>query len=596
MEQMEQKARVDAIRALNPKMSIRAACAEVRVNHANYLRWSKVVAAGGPKAAEKKGRKPKWDITDADKQLLKWFQAWTKSFALSAEYFAEYGMTGTSPLPACPHPAPSQKLAGMIRHEMDRGGRWDTRLPKALRNASRLSKAEESYIRGEKAYNNEQLSTRRLMVIRDFHPVTGEIEEFDMWAGAGYCSDDVSPEQPWQSEGEDGPRVNRQMLATHCIYSRRWLAAQALARDGDAYTKVDIADHIRGIVEEVGLPYYWSFERGPWQNTFIDGVPVETGWTDEPCVWGGLSGLFRVRHKFRPQHKTIEGAFGPLQRRMRGRALSVGSRSREGDNERATKIMTAAGKGNAEALRYLWNITDAADAVWEQMEAMGERPQRREFLDGAMVSPNALWAQTYQRRPLAASDAWMLHPIKECRVIIKQRITISLKGYGRFDFACVSRGELPLMDNGHRLLVAFHPGRPEEGAALFNGDTRATYNRDGMRFGEFLGTARYLKPVVMEDFTGTGDYSAGRRARQAVNSEIRTAKATLGGVVRISRRADGLGNALAISRGASAAPAPMPAPPARAAAPASIFDHVPDSEPETAAEPQALYMPEYTHA
>lgn len=584
MEQLELKSRVDAVRAMHPELSIRAACAQAGVNHANYLRWTRIVESGGPKAPAKKGRPAKWTVSDADRNCLRWFMAWTESFALAAEYFEEYGRTGTAPLPNCPHPRPSTELCAQIAAEQRRGGRWDTRLPKLLRNAARLTKAERDYIRGQKAYNDGALSTRRLMVIRDFDPVTGLIQDIPMWAGCGFCSDDVSPEQPFTAIGEDGPRVNRQTLATHDIYSRRWLGLMCLGREGDAYTKVDQAEHIASIVRECGLPYYWSFERGPWANTFIDGLRVPSGWADEETVWGGLSGLFRVRHKFKPQHKTIEGAFSDLQRRMRGRSVSVGSRSRA-ENERATKIVTAAQRGNEEALRYLWNINDAAETIWQQMEGMNGREMRREFLEGAMARPNDLWELTYRPRPLAASDAWMLLPIKEARVITKQRISISLKGYGTFDFACVARGELPLMDNGHRLLVAFHPGRPEEGAQLFNGDTRAQYNRDGLRFGEHLGTARYLPAVPMEDFTGSGDYSAARRARQAVSSELRTAKASLGGVVKLSRRADPLGNALQIASGnAAPAPAPVPAPPVAAAR--SVFAHVPDTREPLAEAPE----------
>lgn len=582
MEQMELKARVDALRTVNPGLSIRAACVAAGVDPANYRRWQKLAENGGPREGKKKGRPVKWEWTQSEALLLKWYLGWTESFTLAVEYLIEYGTTGASPLPACPHPRPSAEFAEALQNERRRGGRWDTRLPKSLRSACRLTAAERALIRGEKAYNNESLSVRRLMVVRDFCPVTGAVREFDMWAGCGYCSDDVSPEQPFTSDGPEGERVNRQTLATHDVYSRRWLGVLAVARPGDAYTKVDQADHIASVIHESGLPYYWVFERGPWANTFIDGIRLPSGWADEETVWGGLSGLFRVRHAFKPQTKTVEGAFATWQRRMRGRATSVGAESRGARMEKATNLMTAAQAGKEDALRLFWDMAEGTESFWQQMEAINAREQRREFLNGGMASPDALWAQTYQRRPLAASDAWMLLPIKETRVITKQRISVTLKGYGTYDFACVCQGELPLLDNGHRLLCAFHPDKPEEGARIFNGDLRAEFNRDGMKLGEAIGTARYLPAVPMADFTGTGDHTAQRRARAAVRSELRAAKATIGGVVRESRRADGMGNALRISTGGSEAPAPaLPVPPR--ATTRSIFSHLPAEEPaETA--------------
>jgi hypothetical protein len=576
MEQMQLKSHVDVVRAMNPGISVRAACAQAGVNHASYLRWVKVVETGGPRAQGKRGRPAKWPaLTDDERRCLKWFAAWTESFAMAAEYFVEYARTGASPLPRNPWPAPafgsaaaSPHLAEMIHHEMQRGGRWDTRLPLPLRNAARLTDAERRMIRGEKQYNDAALSTRRLMVIRDFNPDTGEIEDITMWAGAGYCSDDVSPEQPSQSESANGPRLNRQTLATCDVYSRKWLGLLAVNRDGDAYTKVDQADHIASIIAQCGLPYYWAFERGPWQNDFIDGVRLESGWgeaaAESTLRWGGLCDLFHVRHKFKPQHKVIEGAFSYLQARMRGRALGVGSVKR-GELERATKVVSAAMRGNEDALRLIWNGADKADELWRQMEAMNDREQRREFLDGAAAKPNDLWAGTHKSRALPAAEAWRLLPIKECRVVIKQRISITLKGYTRFDFRCVDGRSLPLLDNGHRLLVAFHPDTPEAGAHIFNGDMRQDYNRDGFKFGQFIGLAPFLPPAVMEDFTGTGDFTASRQARGAVSASLRVFKGNHGGVVRVDRAADGLGKSLHRSNDpdstgrAAAVPVPPPA-------------------------------------
>jgi hypothetical protein len=565
MERQRLAASVDAILSTEPSLSVRAACLRAGVSHASYLRW-KAEPNPDDRAPAKKGRPPRFVLAEGDSLALRWLAAWTQSTPLALEYAGTWVATGTCPLPSPPHPAPSAELGALISAERARGGRWDTRLPRAVLAACRLSAGERAMIRGQKAANDGALSVRRVMTIRDWD-AEGGIRDIQLLAGYGYVSDDVSIEQPFTAAGPEGTAVNRQCLATRDVYSGRWLGVMALSREGDAYTKVDIADHMASVIAECGLPYYWALERGPWENDFIDGVRVEAGWGREDGErWGGLDAIMRIRRKFKPQHKTIEGGFAYLQSRLRGRSTGVGS-ERTGELERATRIVSAAKRGNEEALRALWSIAEAADEVWQQMEEDNARAKHREFLSGYAV-PNELWQATYTRRAIPTGDLWRLLPIKACRVVIKQRVSITLTGYGRFDFAAVD-GSLPLLDNGHRLLVAFHPGRPEEGAQLFNGECRSSLNRDGIRWGEYLGTGEYLAPVPMEDFTGTGDYSAHKRARQAVQSELRAAKATTGGVVSVARRADAMGRVLQHATGGTGRPdsAATPAPEPRRSAP-----------------------------
>lgn len=579
-----------------------AACLRAGISIAKYGRWKEKLAAPPAVpvpavervrvervAGKRRGRPRAHVMSENDQNCVAWFFSWTGSFPLAVEYFIEFGETGTSPLDKNPHERPEAKAVVWLSAQRQRGGRWAARLPKWLRRIASLTDDQQRMIRGEKQYNSGSLTVHTKLTFVDFD-CHGLIKEFQMWAGCGFCSDDVSPEQPSQSETADGPRLNRQTLATIDIYSRKWLGLFVVNREGDAYTKVDQADHISSIVRTYGVPYWWDFERGPWQNDFIDGVKLPSGWHDEIERWGGLGALFHVNHKFKPQNKVIEGAFKYLQMRMRGRALGVGS-ERTGERERATKIVSAAGRGNEEAMGLIWNSEEKASALWQQMEAMGAMDVHRQALNGGcFAKPNDLWEQTKQLRALRPDEEWMMQPMKVCRQIVKQQVSITLKGYNRFSFRCVDHG-LPLLSPGHRLLVAFHPDRPEEGACLFNGDLRGRFNRDGFKFGEFLGVAPPVFAVPMANFTGTGVFGHHREARGVVSTSLRTFGGNHGGVVRVQRASDGLGKTLFANNaeGNDHLPkgkAPAPAPPLRRTR--SIVDLMSDDTPaaRTPAQPR----------
>ena len=95
---------------------------------------------------------------------------------------------------------------------------------------------------------------------------------------------------------------------------------------------------------------------------------------------------------------------------------------------------------------------------------------------------------------------------------------------------------------GHRVLVAFHPGRPEEGCHVFNAEPSNDRNREGWKFGELMLIAQMAADAPQFSFTER-EKSLHRRknASAAVSTEFRA----IGGGAQPHKRSearDGNGN------------------------------------------------------
>lgn len=567
---MDKELSVRSVRSLMASngLSLRAACAQLGESPENVRRWERELSA--PESAKNPGGRPaKWVLSEPDRWRLRWLVAATDSLPLAIERFVEWAQRGTCPLPVSRYciglnaalgTAPD--AAGLAAHfaalmAQGRSRRWDNQIPKVIRQACALTRLERAELRGPRAANDEAFKRQRTMEVRVLNAEGVPVLQ-PIYAGMMFCSDDMSGNEIYAT----GQGLNRQTLCTHDVFSRKWLNLNLVGRRGDAYTLVDIADMFRAVITAVGLPFWWVLERGPWENDFVNGCAVPVGWCDrEGMRWGGLDALFRIERKFLPQGKTIEGAFDYLQSRTAGHSMSVGRR--RGINEHVSKLVERAKDGNEEALRYIWGAGEAAEVIWREMMADNAKPKRRAFLGDKPAVPNDLWAATFQRRELPQSDAWRLLPVKVCRVVRAQSIFVRLDGYGPLPYQFRMVGDdLPwrMVDNGTRVAVAFHPDKPELGAAVACMELRGSYNRKGWQLGEMLGTAPYVPAVPMADFTGeAGDFEHQRRARAAVRQEVRAGGMDHAGMVRVSRAADALGNALVMSNQPEAA-APVAAP------------------------------------
>ncbi len=432
--------------------------------------------------------------------------------------------------------------------------------PYAVRKAAVLTETSKNEIRGPKHAFDTAGRSRSGAFIR-----VGD-RDIPLLSGMIYQSDDMSINQPYRYYDAALGRetTGRQTLITRDTRSLRWLQADACGRERDAYRLEDIADHMRNVVEANGLPLAWIVERGPWKNTFIDGVKLDDG-----SRWGSLRDLFHIHHAFTSTGKSeIEGGFGPLQSALSHRSTDIGAT--RGEFEKATKLFLKAQKGDPEALRYFWAMPECMDAVAEAMQIDNRRLKERQHFNGRTVCPEELWAAEYARTPLLPSDAWYFLPVKKSATVRNGQIEVSADHYERtFRFQAHGSEGIPILPNLYPVLIAFHPGKPHEGCHIFNA-CKDHRNRDNYAFGELIGVAEHDPDVPKYVFAGGESEGTDlkRRRNAAVRGEYRSiipagqGPGTLRSVAR-----DGLGEALELQRGGSVPEGPRAA--AAEAAPAT---------------------------
>jgi hypothetical protein len=413
--------------------------------------------------------------------------------------------------------------------------------PHSVRKATGLTETERAELRGPKHAFEVAMRSRSgdFILIGD--------RQIPLRAGMVYQSDDMSLNQPYRYHDAALGRetTGRQSLITRDTRSLRWLQADLCGRERDAYRLEDIADHMRAVVEANGLPLAWIVERGPWKNTFIDGLRLEDG-----KRWGALTDLFHVHHAFTSTGKSeVEGGFNEIQSRLSHRSTDIGAN--RGEFEKATKLFLKAQKGDAEALAYFWSMPQCSAALVEVMEADNRALKERQHFNGRTVSPEELWAAEYVRTPLLDRDRWYFLPVKKAATVRGGIIEVKADHYERsFRFAAHGAEGIPILPNLYPVLIAFHPGRPEEGCHVFNACTDLR-NREGYGFGQLIGVAEYDADKPKFVFGGAGaDVETKRRRNAAVRAEYRSIMPAGEGPAMLKSVArDGLGNALEIQRG-----------------------------------------------
>ncbi len=477
---------------------------------------------------KKSGRSPKFGLTDAEKRSLRKLVLLKGSFSIAVEWFAKS--------PAC---LPETRT--MIIEELDRAARL-RRKPSwapSLRQAGHVTVEEEAAFRGTKAMQDVAFQDRRGMYFVDERGEKQGMRPNTIWE-----SDDMSSNEPftWTEEGPHGepiPRIGRQTLCTIDVYSGAFLAAMPIGRERDAYRAEDIADHFAECVEANGLPFAWRLERGPWENNFIDGIKV--GVDNEGCDirWGGLDPIIHICRAWTSKQKgTIESSFDLLQSLLAHESISIGRH--RGEFEAATKLFLAAGRGDIEAWRKFWPINQAAEGFANAMEAFNQRPKQRRAFGRDLVAPADLYRNA-ERRECPASELWRFCPVKDSATVRGGHIEKTIRNYPlpfRFRINGVKDGMH--LENGSKVLVAFHPGHPERGCHVFNA---ARQSREGWKFGEFLLTVPMAEdaPQVSLSKVEKDAFAVRRKANAAVRSEFR---GIIGGkrAAKASTARDGFGN------------------------------------------------------
>ncbi len=444
--------------------------------------------------------------------------------------------------------ADARVVLGNVLHKAASTGKapaW----PTCIREAARIPEIIEAMHRGRKHARAFEPTARRdgTIVMEDGTEI--------MWsAGCIYESDDMSLNEPFRftDAGMRRETVGRQGLFSIDAASGFNMGFHLLGRAHDAYRLEDIADHMLGMVEAHGLPLLWRLEMGSWASNFVNGIRIK----DRNERWGSLRDLFYVSNKHESTGKAnIERSFNESQKLSAHASTCIG-RTR-GEFETATKLMARAQKGDMQALSYFWTMPECADALDRILNLEeNRRPRSYRKLGGIVSTPEALMGERVTRRELAESDRWYFMPVKRTATIRKGVIEFRVDHYaGTFRFLTYEVDGFPIFREGHPVLVAFHPGQPDNDCYVFNAATGQAAK--GRAFGELLGRVPVWHDVPEEDLAGTGNYAPLAKAKANIRSEYRAIvpKGT-GPGTRQSIARDGLGNALVIQTGNSPQDAP----------------------------------------
>jgi hypothetical protein len=551
-------ARVEAIRA-DHRATVGQACKAVGISVQQYHRWRTGRGLGqNGQATEGKrlGRPAAIDLNGEEWDALHWLAIKIESTPLAVEEFLK--------LPVC---RPETHAALSAYFDRQANSRKLINWPHCIRRACKVTAEESRRFRGDKHFADIVPVGHRRLVWTD---ETGR--ETALRAGDLYESDDMSGNQPFRYVDPETGReeLGRQGLLSQDVYSLRWLGASPLGRPRDAYTAEDIADHLLAVVQSAGVPRFWRFERGPWENNVINGIPLDDlGPRFAGQRWGALDGLFHVVRAYGSRGKGgIESSFNLLQDLIAieaNGALDIG-RVR-GEFEDASKVVTRVNglkddTARAKALEKFWSIDQYAAALGESMARFSTRPkERREFAEQGLVVPVELWRETHPgKRELRAEDAWYFHPVKRIATVRQGQVRCKVERYPRefvFTVNGVPGAKADYLPHGLRVLIAFHPGHPERGCYVANAEV-GSLNREHWHFAEPLvyeAPCWGLEAPAQIDLRAPADRDAAtgqskRRATAAVRGEFRSIRdnGIAAGAPAISTVRDGKGGALIAAR------------------------------------------------
>lgn len=447
--------------------------------------------------------------------------------------------------------------------------------PPSFYQLFRVTAEEWALAKGEKTFDGTTHTARRGMWYLD-----EEGRKIELFAGDLVEADDVSIDCPYYVQLPDGSySVGRQVLCFRDRRSRKWLGAYAVARERDSYRGEDIARACRELTEAWGLVGRFRFERGSWESQAVEGIKVDDG-KGGTTKWGGISSLIPVDHVFTSRGKgTIEGGFRMLHKVLGQYGVRIGKT--RGEYEQATDDMLAVNEGRKTPQQCGFIAFADLLAVFERaFTQLNTRPVFFQEL-GRKVAPDDAWSQDMAARaggrlPACAAELlWHFLPVKrEVGASIAQagHVKVSVEGYplpyffriGGPGLVYSGKGvgpegierDMPFLERGHRLIVAFDPQRAAEGAVIFNAE-RGPRNTQGWRPFEKL----LLAPLASEApqyslQKGGARGSDDQVAKQKRDNQVRAGFASIGlygqGGRRIRQDHDGRGNIARVESGAAA--------------------------------------------
>ena len=404
-------------------------------------------------------------------------------------------------------------------------------------------------------------------------------------------ADDVSIDCPYYVQLPDGSySVGRQVLCFRDRVSRKWVGAYAVARERDSYRGEDIARACRELVDAWGLPGMFRFERGSWESETVSGLKVDDGKGGE-MRWGGIASLIPIQHVHTSRGKgTIEGGFRMLHKVLGLHGVRIGKH--RGEYEKPTADMLAVNAGTKKP-------QDCGFIAWSDLLTTFERGFT--LLNGRPVffqeiaakrCPDDVWAEEMQARPGGRLPAcppdrlWHFLPVKRgigAGLAQAGHVKVSVKDYplpfffriGGPGLSYIGDGipaegmerNLPFIERGHRLIVAFDPQRAAEGAVIFNAE-RGPKNTEGWKPLQRLFVAPLSEEAPQVDLSGGAASSPDMVAKRTRDAQVRAGFTSIGlygaGARRVRQDHDGAGNVARVESGApgrNVAPAPRLAAP-----------------------------------
>jgi len=538
MTASEKAAALESVRQMRADgLTMEAACRRARISVANYYRWTARAASGEAGLVDSKstGRPPAIVLSEDEEAALRWQRLKKGSLPLAIRAFAAS--------PEC-----SPEVAGYLLGILDReaASRRRASWPLCVRRAAAVTPEEEAQFRGRKATQDSDLVVRRTMEWIDEDGTRHQLAPNDLWE-----SDDMSSNTYFRyvdpATGEE--TLGRQVLLTLDVFSNHYLGISPVGRPSEAYRVEDIAEHMLALVDAWGLPKFWRLERGVWENHFIDGLPVdELGSEFKGRVWGGVNEVIRILRTWTSRGKgTIESSFDHLQAIMAHEVPGADVGRTRGEFEEATRQMLRAKRGNEAALARFPTLPDLARIMTESAHLYNNQAKTRQAFGARQVVPAELFAERPPRRVLPATERWRFLPVKKLATVRQGAVTVAVEHWGTQSYQVA--GVIPkYLGHGHRVLVAFHPGKPEDGAHIFNADMTAR-NREGYRFAELLGIAPRVGNAPQIDLRSAIAGRAGgkKKQRAAMRSEFAQMRAigeAESGLLRISTAVDGEGRAV----------------------------------------------------
>ncbi len=547
--------------------SLRAACREANVPLGSFQIWQARIDEAGEAGLAARyrncGRKPKWSLTDEEKNALRGLVLLRDSQTFAIEEF----INGHPACRAETREAIVQEIT-TARHER-RYPRWSS----SMRAAVTVTVEDRRKLRGSRAFEAISFNPRKGLFYVDEEGRNIQLSPNMCWV-----MDDYSTNQPYIVETEHGaPKLCRQVLAAMDVYSAGWLSVEMIGRERNQYRGEDILRFILRTIEGQGtMPVFLLLERGRWEGQAVHGLNLEPalGPKFKDRTWGGLDELFTIIHGFSSRHKAVEeSSFSLLQRalafsgaeigRFRGEFeasmknyLAIQSQAKDiADGKQIKRMIDPAARG-------FLSIDESREAHWNRMQYLNERGRMR-AATGTVEVPNdllGLFDPASDARPLPEADRWRFLPTKRVATVGSIRsgfVQLTVDPYRKpfiFQINGVPGG--PNLPIGHKVLVAFDPATPSKGAHICNGEP-GPLNRERMSIGDFIMHAPAWDDAPMFSLAPKGGYRDGSKRR--ANAAASTAFAAINPLGRrglaVSQRHDGEGNASIASTGARSATA-----------------------------------------